>query len=110
MPVISAEPPAMPSGFRSQSIVGADLISRSRTIAKPWSARSLPTWPESSCPRCAMSRVTSWNLSPPSSVNSMRTIAPSVWLKSLRVPSSFRSAPVISGTGFSLFSGSNRKR
>ena len=104
MPVIWApfEPP-IPFGYCSKSIDGHDLIWRSSTIAKCWNELPGSPWPPvmlwRARPRSASRFVISPNLSPPLSVNCIVTIgSPVVVSKSCRVPASFRSAPVISGT------------
>ena len=63
--------PSMPSGFSSKSMYGAEISSLSRTIAKCcetfagiWVGSAL------SDPRCAISRVISWNALRPLSVKS----------------------------------------
>ena len=56
------------------SIGGNDLISRSRTIAKSGRALASALRGGLSAAAARASRVTSWNLSAPSSVNSIRTI------------------------------------
>ena len=96
------EPP-IPFGYCSKSIDGHDLIWRSSTIAKCWNESCGSPWPPvmlcCARPRSASRFVISPNLSPPSSVNCIVTIgSPVVVSKSCRVPASFRSAPVISGT------------
>jgi hypothetical protein len=71
----------MPSGFSSKSMYGAEISSLSRTIAKccetfagSWVGSAL------SDPRCAISRVISWNALRPLSVNSNVTlICPDYW-------------------------------
>ncbi len=105
MPVICAPlSPGMPSGLSSGSTVGADLILPSSTIAKLSSTSPLPC-EERKRLLSTMSRVTSWNLSAPLSVKSISTIASPFVPKSWRVPESFRSSPVISGTGCSASRG-----
>ena len=98
--MIWALSPAIPSGFWMKSIVGNDRISPSRTIAKMLEdglgAREL-VGPDLAA--AGESRVISWNLSPPSSVNCSVTIGSPAWPKSERVPRSSRSSPTISGTG-----------
>ena len=101
MPVIWAPfVPLIPFGYCSQSIDGHDLISRSSTIAKCWSdLLAAAERVREQLAALASSRVISPNLSAPESVNCIVTIgSPVVVSKSWRVPESFRSAPVISGT------------
>ena len=108
--------PGMPLGLSSKSTVGADLITRSRTIANCWFATSFstlsvrPSLFACARPRSTSVRVTLSNLSAPPSVNCMVTTGsfprPGPESKSCRVPLRSRSSPVISGTGFSSFSGS----
>ena len=51
-----------------------------------------------------------WNFLLPLPVNCMSTTGPRLGSRSARVPESLRSAPVSSGIGFALFSGSYLKR
>ena len=109
MPVICAPfEPVMPFGFSLKSIVGVDLISPSRTIAKRWNAWSseIPCVFATRRPRRASSPVMSANLSEPAFVNERSVIGSRVCgSKSARVPEGLRSFPVISGIGSSLSSG-----
>ena len=108
--------PPMPLGLSSKSTVGADLITRSSTIANCWFATSfsvlsvMPSRFATDRPRSASVRVTDSNLSAPLPVNCIVTTGslprPGPESKSCRVPLRFRSSPDISGTGFSSFSGS----
>ena len=73
--------PGMPSGLSSKSIDGADLSSRSKTIANCWFATSSGKLCSSASfrPRLTSVRVISWNFSAPFFVNCMRTTGWFVW-------------------------------
>ena len=96
MPVISAPPfdGSIPSGYFWYSICGHERSWLSSTIAKCCGVPSV--WP-----RIASSRVISWKILLPWLLNCIVTIgAPLDGSKSCCVPFSFRSLPVICGTGF----------
>ena len=96
--------PAIPSGFWLKSIDGDELIfavEDDREVLEQVLARAVAVWVFTT-PRSASSRVISWNLSSPSSVNCSSTIGCPDWSKSWRVPLELEVAPGHLGNGIGV--------